>query len=110
MDIGRRTLLAKTCTCCNVLKQASEFRTVSKIYKCSWCNKCKNNQTVSTTRIAQRKSSEGARRLYQPWTEGDIRLLDEMVSEGRSAHYMASVLGRTVYAVYSMQNKLKKEI
>lgn len=105
--IGPRTLLAKTCLLCGELKMASDFGRVAKIYYNSYCHRCKNlTSSVPTTRRHQQRALEVAVRYGQPWTVQELNKLQEMAAEGLSGPQMALALNRTVYAVYTMKNKI----
>ena len=109
---GPRKLLAKTCTHCGYLKQSSEFGVVTVggvQYAHSYCHKCKNNCYRSVLHRHQQKAVEGAVRHAQPWTSQDLDRLREMAQRGLTGPQMAHALNRTVYAVYTMKNKICKE-
>lgn len=107
ISIGSRTLLAKTCLICGELKDARNFGRVSKIYYNSYCHKCKNETSaVPTTVRHQQRALEVAVRYGQPWTEAELDKLQEMAANGFTGPQMALALNRSVYAVYTMKNKI----
>lgn len=107
--IGTRTLLAKTCKSCGVLKQAREFAKVASNYYNSYCHRCKNDLGRPAMRVHQTRAQDVAVRHRQPWTDRDIARLLDMSQKGLSGPVMALALNRTVYSVYTMKNKLLKE-
>ena len=109
ITIGKRTLLAKTCTMCGVFKQAGEFSFIKQVYRDSYCKPCHNKHTTPRVREQQERALAAAEKHREPWCEAEVQTLREMFSEGRTAAQIASVLERSIYAVYTMNNKLKKE-
>lgn len=107
---GPRTLVAKTCNCCGELKMAKAFSRINGIYRNSWCKKCMNATYKRLVYNHQQKALNGAEKHRQPWTEGDLKRLSEMVSEGLTTAQMAMILRRSVYAVNTMRNKLRRGI
>lgn len=107
--IGKRTILAKTCVICGVLKMANQFGRVRKVYLDSYCRACHNAHGRPVIRNHQKNALKGAVRHRQPWSDEEVLRLCEMVSEGRTGPEMALALNRSVYAVYCMKNRVLKE-
>lgn len=106
--IGKRTLLAKTCLVCGELKMADQFAILQKYYRDSYCKGCHNAHARPGMHTHQERALKAAVKHRQPWTEGEIQRLERMVSEGLTGPQMALALNRSVYAVYTMKNKLKE--
>lgn len=109
ITVGQRVLIAKTCITCGVLKQARDFARVMQFYYTSCCHTCKNISARPRTHKHQQKALKGAVRHRQPWTVEDIHTLSAMISEGLTGPQMALALNRSVYAVYTMKQKLKEQ-
>lgn len=112
IDVGTRTLLAKTCRCCGELKPPEKFGHVKvkrKLYVNSECYSCQSKKTLIATAAHQERVKRVAVRHQQPWTDQDIKKLSEMTERGLSGAVMALALNRTVYSVYTMKNRLNKE-
>lgn len=112
MVIGTRILLAKTCLMCCKLKQACEFGWVvvsGKRYRNSYCQDCKNVRGRPVMKRHQERATTVAVRNREPWTAHDLDRLVEMAQRGLTGPQMALALNRTVYAVYTMKNKIFKE-
>ena len=105
--IGKRTLLAKTCLICGLLKMADQFAILQKYYRDSYCKSCHNAHSTPVMKEHQQEALKGAVKHRQPWTGAEIQHLERMVSEGLTGPQMALILNRSVYAVYNMKNKLK---
>lgn len=109
MKIGKRTLLAKTCYICGEFKMADQFPLVVKCYRDSYCRKCHNTAPQVQMREHQNATLDGAKKHRKPWTDEDMRQLEALFLEGLSGPAVAHALGRSMYAVYTMKNKLMKE-
>lgn len=105
---GPRKLVAKTCKHCGELKDAKHYPRQGSGYYTSHCNACKNKLGKPLTRKQQERSRRAAERHYQPWTQGELDKLAEMVSEGLTGPETARALNRSVYAINTMRNKLKR--
>lgn len=113
VTVGSRTLLAKTCHICGKFKQVKDFslvRVEGRQYRNSYCHRCNNDVARPGLRKHQQEASDAAVKHGQPWSEQDIERLLEMAERGLSGPQMAMSLNRTVYSVYTMKNKLSKEI
>lgn len=109
ITVGQRTLLAKTCKMCGKLKDGSQFCFVAKRYRNSYCNKCKNLHGRPLIQRHQDRASDVAVRARQPWTDQELSKLAAMSAAGLSGPVMALALNRSLYATYTMKNKLNKE-
>lgn len=107
--IGKRTVVAKTCLLCGLLKSADQFVTVMKYYRDSYCKSCHNVHGRPNMHRHQEKALDAAVKHGQPWDEDDIDKLLKMVEEGYTGPAMALELSRSVYSVYTMKSKLAKE-
>lgn len=106
--VGKRTLLAKTCLICGELKDASQFAILQKYYRDSYCKCCHNLKARPGMYNHQQEALKVAVKHRQLWTKEEIQRLEQMASEGFSGPQMALALNRSVYAVYTMKNKLNK--
>lgn len=109
ISIGKRTVLAKTCTKCCRFKQANEFGRVQVVYLNSYCRRCHNGVSTPNMYYHQERSHQVAVRHRAAWTAADVQKLEEMVEKGLTGPQMSLALNRTLYAVYTMKNKLSKE-
>lgn len=109
INVGTRTLLAKSCAACGEFKQSKEFVKSMGIYKNSYCNKCRNEMAAPLVKEHQQEALDAAVRHRQPWTDQDIKALLAMIEKGCTGPQMALSLNRTVYSVYTMKNKLRQE-
>lgn len=112
LSCAQRTLVAKTCRGCGELKLAKHFSTVtmkSGRYRNSQCHDCNNATGKVVMKHHQRKAVKGAVKHAQPWSEEDIKRLDELTADRVPAAEIAIELNRTVYSIYTMRNKLRKE-
>lgn len=110
---GTRILVAKTCNGCGQLRMAKHFSTITqkgRKYRNSQCHFCNNKVGHAQTRAIQNQTLSAAERHRQPWTEGDLNRLAQMVSEGLTTAAMAVILKRSVYSVNTMRNKLRRGI
>lgn len=105
---GARTLIAKTCNNCGELCMAKSFPKVNGIYHNSWCRTCSNAVYKHLTQKHQQTSLKGAVKHRQPWTEVDFTKMEKMTAEGLPVAQIALALNRSVYAVNTMRNKLKR--
>lgn len=105
---GARTLVAKTCIHCGELLPASRFPKINGMYHNSWCKKCQNDVYSHLTHDHQQRTLRMAVKHRQPWCEEDFQRLDEMTAEGLPVTQIALALNRSVYAVYTVRNKLRK--
>jgi hypothetical protein len=103
-------LVAKTCNLCGELKMARCFSKINGMYHNSWCKTCQNHKYKHNTYQHQARTLSAAVRHRQPWTEGDLDRLAQMVSDGLTTAAMAVILKRSVYSVNTMRNKLKRGI
>lgn len=110
VTVGTRPLVAKTCRACGCLKLARSFCFVRKGYRNSYCNDCKNGMAKPTVHNHQERAQKVAVRHRQPWSDQEVEKLMEMAEMGLSGPVMALALNRTLYSVYTMKNKLNKEI
>lgn len=108
MNVGKRTVLAKSCKACNVFKQAVAFGLRRDGYRESNCTRCKNLSYRSRSIQLQQEARVLAHGHGSPWTGEDFRILEELEEAGHTAQTIAFTLGRTVYAVYTMQEKLRR--
>lgn len=114
LQIGQRTLLAKTCMRCGELKQASEFKlgrrgTSRKMYYNSECWPCHKARIQKVTKDANNKSLDVATSHYYEWTDSDLTEVAFLSQMGHSAAEIAAKLNRTVSAIYNARQRLAKE-
>jgi hypothetical protein len=100
-------LVAKTCLICRELKLASEFAPMTGGYWDSYCKPCHRDHGRPSLYKRQETTLKGAEKHRAPWSEGDIQLLSEMISDGLTGPQMALVLNRSMYAVYTMSYKIR---
>lgn len=109
-SVGKRTLLAKSCTMCGHLKMASEFRKqTNRLWYQSECNKCKWTASNAVTTQLNNETRDSATKIWSLWTDEDFKVLEEMTARGCSAKEIAVKLERTVHSVYNMRKQTKKE-
>ena len=109
ITVGKRTILAKTCPLCGEFKMADQFGVLHKYYRASYCRRCHNVHGRPKIREHQLKALDVAHKHRRPWTEDDIDKMRQMIHEGLSGAQMALQLRRTLYAVYTMKNRLLEE-
>lgn len=109
ISVGHRTLLAKTCLICGVLKGPEQYSLVVNGYYDSFCKECHNAYTTPRMREYQEKALKAAVNHYNAWTDEELKRLSQMTSEGRTGPQIAFALNRTVYSVYTMRSKLKEK-
>lgn len=109
IPIGLRTVVAKSCCMCHVLKTASEFSKTASGYLDSYCRPCHSVHGRAGIKAHQQAALKAAVKHRQPWSVREIRELEDMLSGGLSGPQIALRLNRSLYAIYSMRQKLAKE-
>lgn len=115
-QVGARPLVAKTCSECGLLLDASWFASrcntrpghyQSRCRKCmAASNKARNKITRHTAKFAERLqalSLDTATRTRQEWTHAEMELLRD---ETKTNFEKAVTLGRSYYAVGSQMSKM----
>ena len=108
INVGTRTVVAKSCVLCGVLKMANQFAVVQKKYRDSYCRTCHNRHGRPVMRGHQETASKAASKHREPWTDSDISRLRELIEDGLTGPQIALALKRTVYSVYTMKNKISR--
>ena len=103
--VGRKALLAKSCTECWEVKQASEFTRMSSGYYDPKCKPCHAHEASVNTVNNQKESLANSNNHRQLWTNEDFKLLQKLMDEDASIQEMAVQLNRTVYAIYTVRTK-----
>lgn len=103
LNVGKRTLVAKSCSGCGHFKMASEFRKLSsgKLvgYYNNECRSCHHKSARKANLRTNHRSMEKATRTRASWTESEVKILWKLTEQGKSREYIAHALGRTVNAV-----------
>lgn len=111
---GNRILIAKTCSSCNELKMASEFKRrprkgqVQEHYdsECRHCGYLRSNQSLKR---ANDESLEKATRYRDNWTKDEVATLQRLEGLGLSHREIAERLGRTISAVFNRLQRLRRD-
>lgn len=105
---GRRSLVAKSCSICGLLKDASAFFKDKRGYRSSWCNPCQSEK--SNPRAQQRNElvKPDASRTKAAWTSEDLETLERMADEGVPPVEIAKKLKRTYFAVANARSRQLK--
>jgi hypothetical protein len=105
--IGTRTLLARTCAKCRILRQGRSFSFTGTSYV-NVCSSCKNKarkkkgpriQPGTHSLKDQLKSNNTAVRKQEIYTDRDADLIVKLHNEGKTYLEIAQIMGRTVYGI-----------
>jgi hypothetical protein len=109
-SVGRRILLAKTCSRCGELKQGHEFSINNHGYYLGDCDHCKYLYAKESTIRANHASQDHAHKNGDPWTSGDLVRLAELLNLDLPYKEIAKRLGRTINAITVAKNRYIEEV
>ena len=93
--VGKRRLLAKTCTQCGELRNADKFQHQVTGYWGTYCFTCNSKQSNKLVNKSNAESQDKATSKHNPWTDKDIEKLWALYYEGKPHVEIAAALGRT---------------
>lgn len=106
VNIGKRILLAKTCSVCREFKQGSDFRTTRQGYHPPECKKCHQLRVAARAKVVNRRQMHKVtKKTGTPWTEHDIAKLKVMVADRMGASEIARILDRSIMSVYMAKTR-----
>lgn len=109
--VGPRTLLAKTCKTCGELRPGrafKDYRNVERDHRGGRygreCRRCEERRGQRAKRIND--SMPQPRKNYQ-WTGPELEVIER---DDLTARQAGAMIGRSVYAVRTMQFRVKREV
>lgn len=104
LTAGKRPLVAKTCRKCGQLKTVHEYGFDTKGYRQSDCDTCRVADSNVTKLKANMDSQKAAHKWRQPWTNADIKQLDELTKQGLKAKEIGERMGRSISSIYTARD------
>lgn len=110
LNVGKRKLVAKTCTACGLFKDASEFRISNKGYYDPGCKRCQHISAKKHDKKTESESLATAHRHRDPWSDDEIKMMKKLLGEGLKIREVAAKLERSYSSITQAKYKyLQKE-
>ena len=104
INIGSRTLVAKTCGKCGHFKQSRDFnshidKNTKRLVHSGYCKKCHVAAAAESNRRIRERTRQEAVRAGQPWGAEDLNEMYALINKGYSHAQIALMMGRSILGV-----------